>query len=367
MHPVLRCAIVDDVADHRDRLASSVASYCAARAIGCGIERFDSPAAFVAAFRAARFDVVFLDGYFDTLDSPDDARTTGMDAARWLRRHGFDVPVVFTTVSTDFAVAGYGVDAAGYLVKPFLQSELAVVLDKIVSRMPGVGAGAGGAATAGSAPPVPPSVIDLPIGAHDADLLRTRVLDAAAMAAIITPEPTDASVASVASVASGASGASVASAASSASAPTSVSDAQPVLRVDTERLAYCRADLHRVAFHDALDPARPAFSVRMSFSTLESALAGMPWFFVCARGYVVNLDCVAGLDGDAFVLSRGGVRVPVSRRRAAEARARYADHVFSMMRDDPPAAFASAAPPSAASAASAAPPSAASITSGSRP
>ena len=331
MRHTLRCAIVDDIAADAEWLASAVADLCADRAVDCDCVCLDSPSAFVAACRADRFDAVFLDGYFDTLASPDDARTTGLDAARWLRRHGYDVPVVFTTVSVDFAVAGYGVDALGYLVKPFSRADLAVVLDKIVGRIASAGAAVptgpsgtagpsgtdgsvrGGASgmdgrhdmtgrTAGTVAVASPTgvrgVVDLPIGVRDARVLGAR-MSPAAMATVVVPADDAAS---------------------------------PILRVDADRLAYCRADLHRIALYDALDPSAAAFDVRMSLTALEAALAAFPRFFACARGYIVNLDCVSGLEEDAFVLSRGGVRVPVSRRRAAQARSRYADHVFTAMR-----------------------------------
>lgn len=46
------------------------------------------------------------------------AEKTGLDAVKELRREGFDVPVIFLTTSTEYALEAYQVDALQYLVKP---------------------------------------------------------------------------------------------------------------------------------------------------------------------------------------------------------------------------------------------------------
>ena len=333
----MRCAIVDDRADHRERLAAAVEAYCVSRALDGVCEGFASARAFVRGYRAGRFDVVFLDGYLDDGASPesapDDASSdgsssipaldvasdgavpvpasdgersarpsepaTGLTVARWLRAHGYAGPIAFVTVSPDFAVAGYGVDATAYLLKPFSQSDVDAVLDKLLQaprtlRFP-----------QSSLYHARANVVEFDIGQRAANAIREM------------PPALAASYGGLYVVADGPSG-------------------EAMLRVDMDRLAFCRADRHHVVFHDAYHPAAPALTVRMGFSQVEESLSRWPRFLTCARGYIVNLDAVVGMDGDAFLLS-GGARVPVSRRRAAEAKARYADHVFTAMRGDDPA------------------------------
>lgn len=380
----MRCAIVDDRADDRERLASAVEAYCASRAFDGVCERFASAEAFVAGYRASRFDVVFLDGYLDdgepsgmmsgmmsdgassdpasdggldgmasddgpsgpasdvpAFDRPSGDAVTGLTVARWLRAHGYAGPIVFVTVSADFAVAGYGVDAAAYLLKPFSRSDVDAVLDKLLhaprmfppSAVASASVSESFATATSSASPSPAdwpanparsirSARSVPFPEPSARHARANVVEfdiglRAASAIREVPPARAGSYGGLYVVADGPSG-------------------EAMLRVDMDRLAFCRADRHHVVFHDVRDPAASALTVRMGFAQVEDALAKWPRFLTCARGYIVNLDAVAGMDGDAFLLS-GGTRVPVSRRRAAEAKARYADHVFTAMRGDDPA------------------------------
>ena len=136
----VRFAIVDDLLDHRELLENAIGRYCAAKSIDVICEQFDSPESCMAAYESGRFDVAFLDGYFDGSrgeprhqpGSDDDSGAKGIDLARWLRAHGYFGPLIFSTYSTDFAVAGYQVNAAAYMVKPYGQAEVDVVLDKVI-------------------------------------------------------------------------------------------------------------------------------------------------------------------------------------------------------------------------------------------
>ena len=51
-----------------------------------------------------------------------------MDAANAIRAAGDGCSIAFTTTSRDFAVEGYKVHAAGYLVKPYSYEELSALL-----------------------------------------------------------------------------------------------------------------------------------------------------------------------------------------------------------------------------------------------
>lgn len=57
---------------------------------------------------------------------------TGMEVAKSLRAAGVSTPIVFTTVSADYAVEGYAY-ASGYLVKPYSRDELFATLDRVLS------------------------------------------------------------------------------------------------------------------------------------------------------------------------------------------------------------------------------------------
>lgn len=71
------------------------------------------------------FDLIFLDIYM--------AGLTGMEAAHRLRKLGRKTPLIFLTSSPDFAVEGYEVAAAGYLLKPLVEEKLAPLLSRLLT------------------------------------------------------------------------------------------------------------------------------------------------------------------------------------------------------------------------------------------
>lgn len=73
------------------------------------------------------FDVLLLDVYM--------AGMLGTDAARELRHLGDGAEIIFLTTSRDHALDAFEVDAAQYLVKPYIEEGLFAALDKIISRM----------------------------------------------------------------------------------------------------------------------------------------------------------------------------------------------------------------------------------------
>ncbi len=56
----------------------------------------------------------------------------GIDAARKIRSLHYNGQIVFLTSSPDFAVDGYDVEAAGYLLKPLSQDKLSRVMARIL-------------------------------------------------------------------------------------------------------------------------------------------------------------------------------------------------------------------------------------------
>ncbi len=59
---------------------------------------------------------------------------TGIEAVQELRREGVDIPVIFLTTSTEYALKAFEVDALQYLVKPFDKEKFILVLDKAWKR-----------------------------------------------------------------------------------------------------------------------------------------------------------------------------------------------------------------------------------------
>lgn len=69
-------------------------------------------------------DLVFMDIYMPG--------KPGIDAAKELRKMGFNCRIVFLTTSKEYALEAFRVEADQYLVKPVEQKELFQVLDKIM-------------------------------------------------------------------------------------------------------------------------------------------------------------------------------------------------------------------------------------------
>lgn len=119
----MRIAIVEDLPADRERLREAVCRWGESRRIHIAPpELFPSGEAFLAAFSDDRFDIIFLDVYMEEM--------TGMDTARRIREADKSCRLVFTTTSVDFAVEGYEVGAASYLVKPLDDEKLCAALDR---------------------------------------------------------------------------------------------------------------------------------------------------------------------------------------------------------------------------------------------
>lgn len=123
---MLRIAIVEDEKDSLDRLTGLIKRYEKERGCECGVSVFGDGMNFVSDYCRV-YDVVFMDIEMPFLD--------GMHAARKLRELDPSVMLVFVTRLASYALAGYEVDAAGYIVKPVEYPSLSRRLDKAVRAM----------------------------------------------------------------------------------------------------------------------------------------------------------------------------------------------------------------------------------------
>lgn len=113
----IRTLIVDDEASARERLARLLAGELDVEIVG----ECENGAEAVAAVRAQKPDVVFLD-----IQMPE------LDGFEVLRRLGRDLPVViFVTAFDRYAVQAFEVHALDYLLKPFKPARLAATLTHV--------------------------------------------------------------------------------------------------------------------------------------------------------------------------------------------------------------------------------------------
>lgn len=124
----MRIVLVDDEQTARDELAGMLERYCKERRIEAQVDAFAGSESLFEGYRSGWYDLAVLDC---CLDEP----LTGIDIARTLRARGETCTVVFATSSLDFALEGYEVDAAGYLVKPVTYEKLATTLDRVAAKM----------------------------------------------------------------------------------------------------------------------------------------------------------------------------------------------------------------------------------------
>ncbi|MDD6208310.1 MAG: LytTR family DNA-binding domain-containing protein [Clostridiales bacterium] len=90
------------------------------------IECFNRAENLLQAVRQQPFELLFLDILMNGMD--------GMDLAKVLRQEGYAGTIVFVTSSPEYAMAGYEVEAAQYLLKPVDEKKIAEIVAKQMSR-----------------------------------------------------------------------------------------------------------------------------------------------------------------------------------------------------------------------------------------
>ena len=124
----MRIAIVDDIAEERTLLRERVEKQLSLRSVSARYFEYENGEDFLAAAEKEPFTVVFLDIYMGGI--------TGMEAANRLRSFDKECLLVFTTTSPDHAVEGFRVRALHYLVKPYDEEEIKVLVGEILQRIP---------------------------------------------------------------------------------------------------------------------------------------------------------------------------------------------------------------------------------------
>lgn len=113
----MKIAIIDDLSTDRDTISTLVQSYFSIHCIHIPLvlQTFESGDIFLHTFSQNSFDIIFIDYYMDGL--------CGLDTAFAIREKDKSVKLIFTTASKDYAIAGYRVQASGYLIKPITLEE----------------------------------------------------------------------------------------------------------------------------------------------------------------------------------------------------------------------------------------------------
>ena len=125
----VKIAVVDDVPVDREKLCAMLTQYGAGNRVQWEITTFSSGEELLVDFSPGRYSVVFLDILMDGI--------SGIEAARRLRALDPDVLVVFITTEAGYAVEGYEVEAAGFLIKDEVQQKKRFqrLMDRLMNRL----------------------------------------------------------------------------------------------------------------------------------------------------------------------------------------------------------------------------------------
>ena len=130
MERLYSIALCDDDERELDRIENFLASYQDRKQeVVYKMERFSSAEALLWQIRENGYlpDILLLDIFMSGKD--------GMEAAEEVRMLGLDMPIVFLTTSTEYALKAYGVDAVQYLVKPLDDKRFFHAMDSVMRQI----------------------------------------------------------------------------------------------------------------------------------------------------------------------------------------------------------------------------------------
>lgn len=124
---MIRFAICDDFAEDRDFIRKVLTAYFHKRNERIEITEYEEGTVLLDDYAdadGACFDVIFLDIFM--------RKSHGMRVAEQLRHYDKQVSIILITTTDEFALAGYGVHAYSYLLKPIKPETLVELLDGFV-------------------------------------------------------------------------------------------------------------------------------------------------------------------------------------------------------------------------------------------
>lgn len=119
----MKIGILDDLKLDRVRLKAIVSNYLEIKNLNGDIYLYAEAEQLLADMNRLSFDLLFFDIRLDGM--------SGLDAARKIRKARLETPLVFVTVAQDFALEGYEVQAADFILKPFEKDKIFKTMDRI--------------------------------------------------------------------------------------------------------------------------------------------------------------------------------------------------------------------------------------------
>lgn len=120
---MIHIALVEDDAKDRRTICEYAGRYCAENGETLRITEFENASVFLTNYTPI-YDIIFMDIQMPLLD--------GMQAAKQLRQVDENVPLVFITNMSNFAVRGYAVNALDFVVKPVVYLSFSTMFARAV-------------------------------------------------------------------------------------------------------------------------------------------------------------------------------------------------------------------------------------------
>lgn len=122
---VMHIAVCDDNMIERKIIMNVLYQYASMHSVHFDITEYDFGLNLLHDMQDGQdYSLLFLDIIMDGI--------SGIDVAHRIRSIGSKCSIVFLTVSPDYAVSSYDVDAIGYLLKPLEIARVCAILDKVM-------------------------------------------------------------------------------------------------------------------------------------------------------------------------------------------------------------------------------------------